>query len=839
MSTGNTLPGSAGTVIVGAGCVGCSAAYHLSELGREDVVVVDQGPLYETGGSTSHAPGLVFQTSGNKLMTRMAEYTRNLYHDFGDYRKCGGIEVAYTDDRWDYLKRKREWGRGFGLEGGELLSAEEVGDRIPQIDEEVIRGGYYLPSDGKAHAVDASRTMAERAQAESGYEFYGNTTVTDVEAADGAVQAVATDRGRIECDEVLLATNIWGPLFGDMVGEDVPLVPCAHQYLVSEPLSRLAGADREIEQPLLRHQDYSLYFRQHGESYGVGSYNHEPLLVDPEDIYGPEQLDDLGLEYPSLREFTAEHFYENTHPDHDKPAHDAASELVPAFEDCEWESGINGMFCFTPDGMPILGPSEAVDGLWWSLAIWVTQSGGAGNIVANWMEEGVPRLDGQRVDASGAHVSRFQPHAGSREYTYGRGGQQYREVYQLVHPREQPVDQRGLRRSPFYDRQADLGAEFYDSGGWEVPQWYETNESLVGEYDVPNRHGWQGRNWSKAQGVEHQAVRDRVAVFDMTTFTGIEVTGPGTPEFLQGLLTNDMDVPVGRMRYTTMLNGDGGILADLTVSRLGEDRYVLFTGGGSSATLHSRWIRERAPDDGSVSVTVHDSGLSGVGVWGPEARNVLAPLVEADLSNDAFPFYTARETYLGSVPVTMLRLSYAGELGWEIYTPTEYGTRLWDAVTEAGEEYGMVPMGWKALDSASLEKGYRLWGTDITPEYNPYEANLGFTVDLDTDFVGKEALLEARDAGVDRRLVPITLDEPGAVVDAGYPVVDDGGDDVLGYVSRADYGYTIDRGVAYAYLPSGAAEAGRSVAVEYENRLHEATVREEPLFDPDNERLRR
>ena len=835
MSTESTLPESAGTVVVGAGCVGCSAAYHLAERGREDVVVFDRGPLFETGGSTSHAPGLVFQTAGGKMMTRMAAYTRELYTDLDSYRMSGGIEVAYTEDRWNFLKRKREWGQSYGLEGGDLLSPESVAEHVPQIDESVIHGGYYLPTDGKAHAIDASRAMAERASELAGHEFYGNTTVTDIETADGAVQAVVTDQGRIACDDLLVATNIWGPLFGDMVDRDIPLVPCSHQYLVSDPIDDLAGAEREIEQPMLRHQDYSLYFRQHGDSYGVGSYNHEPLLVDPEDIYGPEKLDDLGLEYPSLREFTATHFYENTHPDHDKSAYDAARELVPAFDDDSWETEMNGMFCFTPDGMPILGPDEETDGLWWSLAIWVTQSGGAGDIVAAWMEDGTPRLDGERVNADPAHVSRFQSHAGSREYTYGRGAQQYQEVYQLIHPREQPQDQRALRRSPFYDRQAELGAEFYDTDGWEVPQWYEANESLLSEYEVPDRPDWLARNWSKAQGVEHQAVRDRVAMFDMTTFTGIEVAGEGTQEFLQGLLTNDMDCSVGRMRYATMLNEDGGILADLTVARLGEDRYLLTTGGGNSATLHSRWIEEHAP--GSVSITVHDSSRSGIGVFGPESRNLLQPLVEADLSNDAFPFYSATETYLGSLPVTMLRLSYAGELGWELYTPTEYGAQLWDAIWDAGQEYGVVPMGWEALDSTSLEKGYRLWGTDVTPEYNPYEAGIGFAVDLDTDFVGKDALVAAREDGIDEKLVPITLDESGVVIDSGHPVLDS--EDVIGYGCRADYGYTIDAGIVYAYLSTDYAEPGTDVHISYEDERHAATVREEPLFDPDMDRMLR
>jgi glycine cleavage system aminomethyltransferase T/glycine/D-amino acid oxidase-like deaminating enzyme len=831
MTAERTLPSEARTVIVGAGCVGCSAAYHLSELGREDIVVVDQGPLFETGGSTSHAPGLVFQTAGSKLMSRMAQYTQELYSEFDSFRNCGGIEVAYTPERWDFLKRKRERGQSYGIEDGELLSPSEVEAAIPQLDADAIHGGYHVPTDGRADAVGASEAMAETAMDRGAAEFYGHTTVEDVEVDGGSVSAVVTDQGRIEADEVLLATNIWGPLFGEMVDVDVPLVPCAHQYLVSDELDELAGAERELEQPILRHQDYSLYFRQHGECYGIGSYDHEPLLVPPEEIEDPADAEEM----PSIREFTEEHFYRNTHPDHDKAAYDAATELVPALGDCEFDYRINGMFSFTPDGMPILGETEETDGLWWALAIWVTQSGGAGHVVAEWMENGTPRLDGERFDVSGAHIDRFQPHAGAREYASARGAQQYREVYQLVHPRAQPRDHRGLRRSPFHHYQRDLGAEFYDSGGWEVPQWYECNEALLDEYDVPDREGWRGEHWSKAQGVEHQAVRDRVAMVDMTTFTGIEVTGEGAEAFLQGLLTNDVDVSVGRMRYTAMLNEDGGMLADLTLARLGEERFLLTTGGGSSATLHSRWVRERAPDDGSVAVRVRDSDTTGIGVFGPESRATLSSLVEADLSNDRFPFYTARETYLRGIPVTMLRLSYAGELGWEVYAPAEYGEALWEAIWEAGQDHGVVPMGWQALDSTSMEKGFRLWGTDVTPEYTPFEANIGFAVDMDTDFVGKAALERQQEAGVDRRLVPVTLDEPGEVVATGQPIVAD--DEVVAYTARADYGYTIDAGIAYAYLPTAYAEPGCAVEIRYEGEAYPATVRDEPLFDAERTKM--
>jgi glycine cleavage system aminomethyltransferase T/glycine/D-amino acid oxidase-like deaminating enzyme len=834
MSTDSTLPETADTVVVGAGCVGCSAAYHLTERGREDVVVLDQGPLFETGGSTSHAPGLVYQTTGNETMTKLANYTQELYTDLDGFDRCGGIEVAYTEERWDYLKRNREYGRAWGLEGGELLSPEEVTEEIPVVDPEVIYGGYYLPTDGRADGVAASENMAAAAS-ERGADFFGETVVTDLEVEDGSISAVVTDEGRIECNEALVCTNIWGPLFGDMVGVDIPLTPCAHQYLVSEPLEELASATEEVEQPILRHQDYSMYFRQHGESYGIGSYDHEPLLVDPEDILAPEESERM----PSIREFTEEHFYQPTHPDIDKSAYDAARELVPALDGAEFEDAFNGMFCFTPDGMPILGETEDVDGLWWALAIWVTQSGGVGDVMAEWMTEGVPRLDDERIDVSGAHLSRFQPHTGSRAFTKDRGGQQYQEVYQLIHPAEQPRNQRDLRRSPFYHQQDELGAEFVSSGGWEVAQWYESNEDLLDEYDIemPARSDWQRTGWSPIQAAEHRAVRENVGICDLSRYTPIEITGPGAPAFVQRLFANDMNTEVGQVRYAPMLDETGGVLADMAITRLGEERFVCTTGGGSSATLHSRWIREQAPSDGSVTIDAHVSDECGFGVWGPKAREVLQPLADTDLSKEGFGYFRAREFYLDSIPVTALQVSYVGELGWELYCPTEYGGKLWDLVREAGQDHDMVALGNGAfLGSLRLEKGFRLWGTDVTAEYNPYEAGIGFAVDLDTDFVGKEALLDAREAGIDRKLACLTVDD-GSVLDTGKPIVDPDAGEIVGHVDAHDYGYSVGESIAYGYVPAEYAEPGVGVEIEYEGERYAATVREEPLFDPERERV--
>jgi glycine cleavage system aminomethyltransferase T len=463
--------------------------------------------------------------------------------------------------------------------------------------------------------------------------------------------------------------------------------------------------------------------------------------------------------------------------------------------------------------------------------------------MAEWMTEGVPRLDGERIDVSGAHISRFQPHAGSRAFTKARGATQYREVYQLIHPNEQPQNQRGLRRSPFYERQDDLGAEFVASGGWEVPQWYEANESLLEEYDldVPERSEWQSTGWSPIQAAEHRAVREGVGIYDLSRYTGIEITGENAPEFVQRLFANDMDAEVGQVRYAPMCDETGGVLADMAVSRLGEKRFLCTTGGGSSTTLHSRWIREHAPED--VQIDAHVSDQCGLGVWGPNAREVLEPLIDVDLSNEEFGYFRAKECYVDSIPVTALRVSYVGELGWELYCPTEYGGQLWDLLWEAGQDQGMVAFGNGAfLGSLRLEKGFRLWGTDMSAEETPYEAGIGFAVDLDTDFIGREALLEASDSEATRRLACLTLEDDSALVGSGKPIVDGGdsatdSEEILGYTTATDYGYSVDESIAYGYLPAEYAEPGVGVAIEYEGERYAATVQEEPLLDPEREKI--
>jgi glycine cleavage system aminomethyltransferase T/glycine/D-amino acid oxidase-like deaminating enzyme len=809
-------------VVIGAGIVGCSAVYHLTQMGWRDIVVVDQGPLFETGGSTSHAPGLVFQTNGSRMMTELARYTVQMYSQLElDGQPCwhpvGGMEVAYTQERWQDLKRKRGWAKSWGLEA-QLLSPAEAQDRVPLLDKNKIHGAYLVPSDGLAKAVRACAAMARQSEASGGAAFYGDTTVTGFEIENGRVQAVLTDQGRITTETVLLCAGIWGPKIGHMASISIPLIPVEHQYVITTPISELAGETREIVHPILRHQDFAMYFRQHGDSYGIGSYHHEPRLVEPEAILSPEEAPVM----PSVRPFTPQDF---------QAAHKAAVELLPPLEGAEFTYTINGLFSFTPDSYPILGPSPQVGGLWVAEAVWVTHGGGVGRAIAQWMDTGTPDMDLHEAD-----VTRFHPHAHTPAYIRARGAQQYREVYDVIHPLQQISHPRRLRLSPFYPRQEALEAVFFESAGWERPQWYRSNEDLLSEYDVPERDGWEARYWSPIAGAEHQASRKRVGLFDLTPFTKIDVGGPGALEYLQRLTSNRIDRPLGEVTYTSLLNEHGGIKCDLTITRLGPQRFLVIT-GVASGPHDLAWLQSHLPQDGSVQLTDLSAAMCGLGVWGPHARDLLSAVSEDDLSNATFPYLTARPITIQEIPALALRISYVGELGWEIYTRTECGLKLWDLLWEAGEPLGAAAVGGGAFDSLRLEKGYRSWGTDIHTDYNPYEAGLGFAVRLvGQDFIGQEALQLVQQQSVTRRLRCMTLDDTATVLMGSEPILD--GDDVLGYVTSANYGYTVGQSIIYGYLPGAYASEGTSVEVEYFGQRYPATVVREPLYDPENAKLK-
>ena len=804
----------ASVVVIGAGIVGCSTTYHLAKLGWKNIVVVEQGPLFATGGSTSHAPGLVFQTNSSKTMTKMAQYTVELYSQLSTeegpaFYPVGGIEVAYTEARMAELKRKLGWAKSWGIEDACLLTPTEVKTKVPLMDETKILGAYYVPSDGIAKALRASEAMANYAKEAGAAEFYGHTTVVDVEVVEGQVKAVMTDQGRIETDKVLVCAGIWGPRVGRMVGEIIPLTPVQHQYVTTEPISALSGETEEVRLPMVRHQDHSMYFRQHGESWGIGSYQHEPLLVDPDNILPYAEAPVM----PSVKPFTEEHF---------TAAWESTKELFPALANAELDSKMNGMFSFTPDSGSVVGESLKAKGFWVAEAVWVTHGGGGGKVVAELMTTGTPSFDIHEMD-----IHRFSDVCKSADYVLKSGAQQYDEVYDIIHPLDQQTHSRELRVSPFYPRLQELGAKFVFSAGWERPQWFDANTDLLDEYNIPQRQGWEARNWSPIQGAEHLATRDRAALYDLTPFAKFEVTGPGVVAYLQNLCANDIDKPVGKVIYTAMLDKNGGIMCDLTISRLGPQKYWVITGGA----VHGHdlaWMQAHLPTDGSVQISDVSSRYCCVGLWGPKAPAILQSLTKTDVSKPAFKFFTQQQFYIGSVPVLASRVSYVGEEGWEIYAPTESGLKLWDMLWAAGQEHGLIAAGLGAFESLRLEKGFLYWGHDIHTEYDPYEAGLGFAVRPSKgDFIGKDALLR-RQEYASRKLCFLTLDDSAAVVMGKEPVLAKDGK-VLGYATSAGYGHSLGRCVVFAYLPLSYSTSGTKVEVEYFGKSLAATVVEKLL----------
>jgi dimethylglycine oxidase len=506
--------------------------------------------------------------------------------------------------------------------------------------------------------------------------------------------------------------------------------------------------------------------------------------------------------------------------------------MPPALRDVEIARAFNGLMSFTPDGFPLLGESAAARGLWLAQAIWVTHSAGCGRALAELMTHGDALLDLHECDPE-----RFDAHGTSTTYVRQRGAQGYREVYDVLHPRQQNEQARGLRTTPFYERQERLGAEFFESAGWERPQWYEANRALLTGDEVLPHDAWAARYWSPIVQAEHRACRERAGIFDLTPFTKVEVKGPGALAFLQRLAANDVDKPVGVIVYTAMLSPRGGIMCDLTITRLGEDRFWVVT-GGAVGRHDIAWMRRHLPGDGSVVFTDLTSSLCCLGVWGPLARDLVGARSDDDLSNEALPYMRAGTLHIGHVACRALRVSYVGELGWEIYAPAEFGRGLWDTLFEAGAPLGAVACGGAAYDSLRLEKGYRLWGQDIDEEHDPYEAGLGWAVRLgkDADFIGREAAAAIKERGVTRQLCCLVTDDPAVMLVGKEPLLD--GERPVGYVTSAGFGATLHESIAYGYLPIELAEPGTALAVHSAGADHRLTVVSEPRLDPEMARLK-
>jgi len=805
-------------VIIGAGVVGAALADELSMRGWTDVTVLDQGPLFATGGSSSHAPGLVFQCNSSKTMTELARYTvEKLCALDLDGEPCflqvGGLEVATTEERLAELHRRHGWLTAWGVDA-RVVSPEEAVKLHSLLEPDRVLGGLHIPTDGLAKSLRAVEAQGRAAQ-QRGVRFLERHEVLDVLVDGDRVTGVRTDKGDFAADIVVCCAGIWGPKVARMVGLQLPLTPLAHQLAWTSPVPGLAGQTEEAVRPILRHQDHDLYYRERGDTVGIGYYGHRPLPITADEILAFDEADVM----PSVLRFTEEDF---------APAWAESQKLLRTLDGAAIADGINGLFSFTTDNMPLLGESRDVKGFWVAEAVWVTHSAGVGRAVAEWLVDGVSSYDLHECD-----INRFEPHQISPDYVLARDCQNYIEVYDILHPLQPMEDPRPLRTSPFYVRERELGAVFLEASGWERPQWYAANEGLLDGREIPEPNAWAARYWSPIVGAEAQVTRDRVALYDMSALKRLEVIGRGALAFLQRMTTGQLDKSVGSVTYCLLLDERGRIRSDVTVARLGRDHFQV----GANGNLDLDWLERHLPDDGSVVVRDITAGTCCIGLWGPRARDLVQPLTREDFSNEGFRYFRAKRTHIGMVPVTALRLSYVGELGWELYTTSDMGLKLWDTLWEAGQQHGIIAGGRGAFTSLRLEKGYRSFGADMTWEHDPYEAGLGFAVRMDKDdFVGRAALAGRGPDTVRRRLTCLTVDDPAAVVVGNEPVY--AGERCVGYVTSAAYGYTVGKGVAYAWLPAELAAPGTILEIGYFHERVPARVAEEPLFDPGMSRLR-
>ena len=804
-------------VIIGGGVGGTSIAYHLTELGWTDIVLVDRAEL--TSGSTFHSAGLVGQLRGTVTLTRMMMYGAELYRRLAaetgtdpSWHEVGSLRLASSPERLEELRRQAGWAKTFGLPL-DLITADEAQALFPLMSTVGVLGAVYLPTDGWLDPSGLAQALAAGARSR-GASLRTHTRVVAIGSGRGRVTGVTVEhkgeRYEIQADVVVNAGGMFAPEIGRMVGVTVPLIPMAHQYLFTEPLDGVhAGL------PQLRDPDNLVYFREEVGGLCMGGYERDPA---------PWSLDGVPPDFngkllaPDMPRF--------------EPIMEGAIRRVPAMEEARVSRVINGPEAFTPDNEYILGESE-VRGFWVAAgfsAHGIAGAGGIGRQMATWIVDGQPELDLWKMD-----IRRFGAAYRSQAYTLARSVENYATYYDIHYPNEERLAGRPLRTSPTYEVLAGLGASFGEKSGWERPNWFESNAAAGDESLRPR--GWAGEHWSPAIGAEALATRTTAGLFDESSFAKLEITGSGATAFLGRMCANDIDRAIGSIVYTQLLDARGGIQADLTVTRLGTERYLLVT-GTAVGNHDAAWLRQHLPDDGSVALRDVTGGLVCFGLWGPRARNILSAVTRADLSNEAFPFLTAREITVGSVPVTALRVTYVGELGWELYAPTEYGRALWATLWDAGRPHGLVAAGYRAIDSLRLEKGYRVWSSDITPDETPYDAGLGFAVALEKEpaFVGRDALVAAKAAGPRKRLRCLVLDDPRAVCLGNEPVRVGG--DIVGRITSGGYGFAVERSIAYAYLPPERAAIGSRGEVEVFGAWCGFEVMREPLWDPAGERIR-
>jgi len=835
-----TLPSQARAVVIGCGIVGNSLAYHLTDQGWSDVVLLDKGPLPNPGGSTGHASNFIFLVDHSKEMTQLTLESARQYRELGVYTECGGLEVARTEERMEELRRRMASAKSWGIEPVSLVTPAEIKELVPYIDESILLGGFHTPAVGVVDSLRAGTLMRERAVESGRLTVSANTETVGMDVENGRIRRVHTSRGTIEADTVVIACGVWSPLLAAMAGAHIPLTPAVHQMIDIGPVPRFEKSSRAIEYPIVRDMDVFMYERQDGTGLEIGSYAHRSILHDPEEIPSIAEAALSPTEFPF------------TQIDFDPQMLDAL-DLMPEIvgdESVGVKYAINGLIALTPDGMPILGETPEVTGLWSVAAVWVKEGPGVGKSVAEWMVHGESHIDLHSSD-----VSRFHPHQKTRAHVKARTFEAFPKTYGIVHPAEQWSSDRNLRISPMHRQEAELGAVFHEAAGWERPQWYDVNAPLVERYGVEEREAeWDARWWSPVINAEHLAMREHAGLFDLSAFAIFDVQGAGALDALQRAVLAQMDVGVGRVVYTPVLGPGGGFKSDLTIMRLGDESFRIVT-GGAHGMADKKLFRDLLPADGSATLDDVTTAWTTIGLWGPRARDILASVTRDDVSGEGFPFGHCRTLEIGSQLVLASRISYVGDLGWELYVPIEQGGRLWDVLWEAGQPHSLTACGIGVYGTTGrLEKGYRAYGAELESEYTVVEAGMQRPKVKEQDFVGKEAHLRHREEEPAAILCTLTIDdhtstsgvkryplgrEPITLRD-GTPLTDAKGR--RSYVTSAGAGPSLGGYLLFAYLPPEyAAEGSQELAVEYMHERFPVTVARVgavPLFDPENTRIR-
>jgi 4-methylaminobutanoate oxidase (formaldehyde-forming) len=797
-------------VIIGGGITGCSIAYQLTKMGWQDVVVLDKGEL--TSGATFHAAGLVGQLRSSVNITKMLKYSIELYKQLEaetgqhtGWSEVGGLRIASSKDRMEELRRSAAMAKTFGLPM-ELISAREACDLFPVMSPKGIVGAAILPTDGQIDPSGVTYALAKGAR-DRGATIYTETRVTGIKVRNGAVEEVLTEKGNIRAEIVVNAAGIWAPEIGRMVGVPIPIVPMEHQYIITKPLE---GARRGMA--TMRDPDNLVYFREEVGGLIMGGYEHNPI---------PWALDGIP------RDFTKKLLKSNF--DHFEPLSRLAMKRVPVIGKAEIITLLNGPEAFTSDGDFIMGEAAEVKNFFVAAgfcAHGIAAGGGVGKMLAEWIIEGEPSLDLWRLD-----IRRLGGHHGSQKYVLDRSIEVYAHHYAMSWPYEEMLSARPMRTSPLYSRLKKARAVFGEKSGWERPNWF-----APAGVSPKDKLGWGLPNWFEPVGKEQEAVRTRAGIIDQTSFGKIEVQGQGALDFLQKMTDNQMDRPAGSVAYTQMLNEKGGIECDLTVSRISEDKFYLVT--GTAFIKHDlAWLRRHLPEKGSVTVADVTSSRACITLAGPRSREILQKVTKDDVSNLGFPYMSCREIFIGYAPVLAIRITYVGELGWEFHLPIDYAAAVYDLLWEAGKSYGLTNAGYRAIDSLRLEKGYRYWSGDISPEHTPFEAGLNFCVKLNKgDFNGRSSLMAQKEKGIPRRLCCLTI-QSGPLMPVGKEAILEG-EKVIGLVTTGGFGHTVKRPIAYGYLPLQYAKPGTRLKVEVAAQRHEAIVEKEPLYDPENLRVK-